>query len=72
MESTTSILDGAAKEADFAQANNVSQRTVARYRNQSDGLPFFVWGGEVYIPLADAKEWLRSRVKRLNTRRRAA
>lgn len=72
METTANILDGAAKEAVFAEANDISQRTVARYRNQPDGLPFFVWAGEIYIPLQDAKAWLRSRVKRPNARRRAA
>lgn len=72
MEWTASILEGAAKESVFAAANNISQRTVARYRNQPDGLPFFIWGGEIYIPLEDAKVWLRSRVKRPNSRRRAA
>jgi len=71
MESMANILDGAARESDFAKANNVSPRTVARYRSQPDGLPFFMWGGEVFIPLREAKEWLQARVKRPNARRRA-
>jgi hypothetical protein len=67
-----SILDGSQPEKEFAQANNASQRTIARYRNQPDGLPYFEWCGRIYIPVEEARRWLESRVHRPNRRRVAA
>jgi hypothetical protein len=67
-----SILEGYQHEAVFASANKISQRTVARYRNEADGLPFVEFGGRVFIPIAEAKAWLQARVKRPNPSRRKA
>jgi hypothetical protein len=67
-----SILDGYQHEAVFAHANKISQRTVARYRNETDGLPHVEFGGKIYIPVAEAKAWLQARVKRPNPSRRKA
>jgi hypothetical protein len=64
-----SILDGFAKETDFAAANNISTKTCARYRMA--GLPHLVWGGCVYINLNAARDWLLARTQRRNTRRTA-
>jgi hypothetical protein len=70
MDNTASILSGAAPEAKFASDNGISQRTVARYRNQTDGLPYFEFGGRVFIPIEEARAWLQARVKRPNPSRR--
>jgi hypothetical protein len=67
-----SILAGYIREDKFATAANISIRTSARYRAQPDGLPFVTFGGHVYIPVAAAREWLRSRVKHPNPRRKGA
>lgn len=72
MSEACSILDGYDPEAAFAAGHKISIRTTARYRNQPDGLPYVMFGGKVYIPRDEAKEWLRSRIKRPNQRRRAA
>lgn len=72
MDNTASILAGSAPEAKFAADNDISQRTVARYRNQPDGLPYFEFGGKIYIPLGEARTWLAAKVKRPNPRRKAA
>ena len=66
--STNSILDGYIKESVFAAANNISHRTSARY--QLMGLPYLVWGGEVYINVAGARDWLMSRTQQRNQPRR--
>jgi hypothetical protein len=66
------ILAGFVPEPVFAEQAKISLRTSARYRTQPDGLPYMMFGGRVYIPLAEAREWLIGRVRRPNQRRRAA
>jgi hypothetical protein len=56
------------READWAEAHGICQRTAARYRAQ--GLPFLTFGGFVWIPKREGREWIASRVKRRNPRRR--
>jgi hypothetical protein len=57
------ILDGYATEEKFAADNNVSKRTVAEYRKEPDGLPYTVWGGKVYIPIEQARQYLATRIR---------
>ena len=56
------------KEADWAESHGISQRTSARYR--ALGLPFLTFGGFVWIPKREGREWIASRVKRRNPPRR--
>jgi len=56
------------KEADWAAEYGIHPRTVARYRVQ--GLPFMIFGGYVWIPKQQARDWVASRVKRRNPPRR--
>ena len=49
----TNILDEYELEAEFAAANGVHQRTVARARQQ--GMPFMEWGGRIWIHVPGAK-----------------
>ncbi len=65
---TNCILDGYVKEPVFAADNNISHRTSARYRLM--GLPYLVWGGEVYINVEGAREWLLDRTRQRNQPRR--
>jgi hypothetical protein len=67
-----SILDGYLNEQQFAINADVSTRTVQRYRHQPDGLPYVMWGGKVLIPIEESRDWLKSRIKRPNSRRRRA
>jgi hypothetical protein len=69
VEKPSRILDGAVEESQFAADNDTTTRTLARYRNEPDGLPYFVWSGRVYYDVQAAREWLRSRMKRRNPRR---
>jgi len=56
------------KEADWAKGRGISQRTAARYRTL--GLPFLIFGGYVWIPKAEGRAWVASRITRRNPRRR--
>lgn len=69
MDTTNTVLAGHVEQAKFAAEIDTSERTVARYRNLPDGLPYLLLGGKVYIPRDEASEWLRSRIKRPNQRR---
>jgi hypothetical protein len=55
------------KESDWAEGHGISQRTAARYR--ALGLPFLTFGGWIWIPKREGREWIASRVKRRNPRR---
>ena len=57
-------------EKDWAEAHGISQRTASRYRAQPNGLPFLVFGGWVWIPKREGREWIASRVQRRNPRSR--
>jgi hypothetical protein len=61
-----SILEDYVAEAEFAEAHRLSQRTVARYRKQPDGLPFVEFGGRIFIHIPSAKTWLNDRLRQLN------
>jgi hypothetical protein len=69
----TGVLEGFELEEDFATSANVHPRTVKRYRDQPDGLPYLIWGGKIYIPTAAARQWLLKRVRHPNptTKKRA-
>jgi hypothetical protein len=56
------------KESDWAEAHGICQRTVARYRER--GLPYLFFGGYVWIPKLEGRDWIAGRVKRRNVRRR--
>jgi hypothetical protein len=58
------------KEADWAEAHGISQRTAARYRALPSGLPFLIFGGWVWIPKREGREWIANRVQRRNPPRR--
>jgi hypothetical protein len=58
------------REATWALSHGITQRTSKRYRDQ--GMPYLFWGGIVYIPKHEGREWIANRVKRRNPRRRQA
>jgi hypothetical protein len=68
---TGGILAGYTTQEKFAADHLITTRTVARYRNQPDGLPSVEFGGKIYIPLAEASAWLSARISRPNPRRRS-
>jgi hypothetical protein len=58
------------REVEWAPGHGISQRTSARYRALPDGLPFLIFGGSVWIPKREGRDWIASRVQRRNARRR--
>jgi hypothetical protein len=61
------FLGDYSKEIDWAEAHGISQRTSKRYRDQ--GMPFLFFGGWIWIPKRQGREWIDGRVKRRNPRR---
>jgi hypothetical protein len=64
--SVSNLLDDYAPEDALAKSWSVDRRTIARYRNEPNGLPFMKLGGKVYIHIPGAKEWIRRRTLRRN------
>lgn len=67
--SDTGILTGYLEQAEFARTHRIATRTVARYRNRANGLPWVAFGGKVFIPIQEAGDWLKGQVKRPNQKR---
>jgi hypothetical protein len=60
------------KEQTWAPKHGITKRTSQRYRNKErPGLPFLLWGGEVWIHKPGGAEFIAARVGRRNQRRRA-
>jgi hypothetical protein len=57
-------------EETWAPKHGITRRTSFRYRNEPNGLPFLIWGQQVYIPKKEGAEYIRSRIKRRNPRGR--
>jgi hypothetical protein len=56
------------KESNWAEGHGISQRTAKRYR--ALGLPFLTFGGFVWIPKREGRNWIAGRIKRRNSPRR--
>jgi hypothetical protein len=56
----------------FAAEVRRSPRTVIRWMDEPNGLPFTKLGSRRLIHLPSAREWMLSRIRRRNPRRRAA
>jgi hypothetical protein len=66
--SDSDFLSEYEKESAWAEGHGVSQRTVARYREL--GLPHLFFGGYIWIPKREGREWIAGRVRRRNPSRR--
>jgi hypothetical protein len=73
MPSTTPrLLDGWLKLDDFARDEvKRHRRTVDRWTQQPDGLPYATLGNMKIIHIPTAREWLLGRMHRPNPRRAA-
>lgn len=56
-------------EDELAAEAGLSKRTLARYRNEPDGLPYFRLGGRIYIRRGDWRDYLERRIIRPNPTR---
>lgn len=60
------ILEGYASRNDLAASIGVTERTIARWTDQPDGLPVTKIGNKVLYRLDAAREWIASRERRRN------
>jgi len=63
---TVNILDGYARRKELAAAIGVTERTIARWTDQPDGLPVTKLGNRVLYRLDSAREWIAGRERRRN------
>jgi hypothetical protein len=56
----------------FAEEVDRDPRTVRRWMNEPDGLPYTRLGNRILIHIPTAREWLFKRMRRPNPRRQAA
>jgi len=63
------ILDDYADIDPFATSINKTPRTVRRYMDQPDGLPFVQLGNRRLIHIPTAKQWLLERIGQRNPTR---
>ena len=56
---------------ELAAELNVTTRTIARWQTQADGLPHTRLGGRPLFKISSVLEWIDSRERQPNPRRRA-
>lgn len=65
----SSILEGYADREALAAGFNVTPRTINRWMNQPDGLPYVQLGGRILFNLESVRTWLAARERHPNQRR---
>jgi hypothetical protein len=70
--SLTELLTDFADLEPFAAEVKRDPRTVRRWMNEPDGLPFTRIGNRILIHIPTAREWMLSRMRRPNRRRQSA
>jgi hypothetical protein len=65
------LLDDYAKVPQVAEEFGKCPRTITRWMDKPDGLPFIYLGKERIVHIPTAREWLLGRMHRRNPRRRA-
>lgn len=69
--SDTSILDDYRDRATLAREMRCSERSIARYESEPDGLPSVMIAGRKYYRIEAVRDWLTKRERRPNPRRAA-
>jgi len=64
--SPSEIFAGLVPLKAFAVEAKVTPRTVNNWRKLPNGLPTVSVGQKVYVPVADAREWVLSRITQQN------
>ncbi|MER9449337.1 hypothetical protein [Mesorhizobium sp. M0254] len=67
-----SILDDYLDRAALAAQLRVSQRTLIRWQNEPDGVPFILLGGRVLYRVASVKAWIEGKETKPNPRKARA
>lgn len=60
------ILDGYVDRTILAREFGVCERTILRWQNEPDGLPFIKVGAKTLYRVDAVRQWLASRTKRRN------
>jgi hypothetical protein len=71
MSPVENLLADFADLADVAKVFKRDERTVRRWLNQPNGLPYTRAGNRILIHVPSAREWLMGNLKRRNSRRAA-
>lgn len=66
------VLEGYVDKLALSEALDVVPRTIDRWRNQPDGIPYTTAGSRVLFRVQSVRDWLASREKRPNPRRMTA
>jgi hypothetical protein len=66
---TDSLLDGYYDLEPFAEQVRRHPRTVRRWMNQADGLPYVKLGNRILIRRESAESWIRAQERKPNPRR---
>lgn len=67
-----SLLDDYLDRPSLAAELRVTERTLIRWQQQPDGLPYVELGGRILYRISSVRDWIESRERRPNPRRRAA
>ena len=67
-----SLLDDYMTRDELAAELRVTPRTIIRWQDQADGMPYVEMGGRVLYRRQSILAWIESRERRPNQRRRAA
>jgi hypothetical protein len=66
--STSKVLDDFLDLPEFAAEVKKHPRTVRRWMNEPNGLPYTWLGNQLFIHVPTAREWMLSRMHRPNPR----
>lgn len=66
-----SLLSGYLTRCELAYELRCSQRTIARYEQQPNGLPYMIVAGRRFYEIKAVRDWLRNRTVHPNPTRRA-
>ncbi len=66
---TGSLLDGYLTRAQLADELRCSERTIARYEQARDGLPYMIVAGRRFYQIETVKLWMQGRVVHPNPSR---
>ena len=69
---STPLLQDYLTREELAGELRVTPRTIIRWQDQADGLPYVEMGGRVLYRRQSILAWLESRERKPNPRRRAA
>ncbi len=67
---TDQFLEGYKHIRAFADEFGRSPRTVKRWTDRPDGLPYVKLGRDTYIPVNEGRNWIRRRIVHRNPRGR--